>query len=94
MTFYKRIVSLERVNMKGSVEYCLFKVNLGVGGHPSVTDEVDDPFFAFIWGKVEAGREVAFGKIRESVLFLSTVQITRMKRTRYRSADECGSTPH
>jgi hypothetical protein len=93
MTFYRKIVSLERVNMKGSVE-CLFKVDLGVGGHPSVTDEVDDPFFAFVWGKVEAGREVAFGKIRGSVLFLSTVQITRMKRTRCQSADECGSTPH
>jgi hypothetical protein len=94
MTFYRRIVSMERVGMKGSVESCLFKVDLGVRGHPSVADEVDDPFFAFIRSKVEAGREVAFGKIKGSVLFLSTSQITRMKRTRCRFADECGSTPH
>jgi hypothetical protein len=38
---------------------CLFEVDLGVGSHPSVADEVDDPFLAFIWGKVETGREVA-----------------------------------
>ena len=62
--------------MKKSVEQCLFKVNLHVGGHPSVTDEVDDPIFAFIWGKVQMGGKVAFGKVRGSVLFLSTVQIT------------------
>jgi hypothetical protein len=70
MTFYKRIVSLERVNMKGSVEQCLFKVNLLVG-HPSVTDEVDDPIFAFIWGKVQVGREVTFGKIKGGLFSFS-----------------------
>lgn len=94
MTFYRRIVSLERVDIKGRVEQCLFKVNLGIGGHPSVADEVDDPFFAFIWGKVEAGREVALGEMRGSVVFLSTLQITRTKHTQCRSSDECGSTPH
>jgi len=62
MTFYRKIVSLEKVDMKGNAEYCLFKVDFGVGGHPSVADEVDNPFFAFVWGKVEAGREVALGK--------------------------------
>jgi len=94
MTFYRRTVSLERVDMKGSVKQCLFKVDLGVGGHPSVADEVDDPFFAFIWGEVEAGREVALRRIRRSALSLPTLHITRMKRTRCRSADECGNTPH
>ena len=38
----------------------LFKVDFGIGGHPRVADEVDDPFLALVWGKVEACGEIAF----------------------------------
>ena len=66
--------------MKKSVEQCLFKVNLHVGGHPSVTDEVDDPIFAFIWGKVQMGGKVAFGK-NKRVSSLSLYRTDHMNET-------------
>ena len=46
----------------GGTKKYLFEIDLGVGGHPSVADEVDDPFLAFIRGKVETGRKVALWK--------------------------------
>jgi hypothetical protein len=49
---------------------CLFKVNLGIGRHPSVADEVHDPFLAFIRRKVETGRKVALQKKRVNYLSL------------------------
>ena len=63
MTFCTKDYQSKKVVMReeGQKKY-LFEIDLGVGGHPSVADEVDDPFLAFIRGKVETGRKVALRK--------------------------------
>ena len=37
----------------------LFKIDFGVGAHSGLTNEVDNPFFAYISGEVETVREIA-----------------------------------
>ena len=60
MTFCRTVRPNGRWQRGRTIFVYLFKVDLGVSGHPCVADEVDDPFLAFVWGEVEACREVAF----------------------------------
>jgi len=64
-----------------------YKVNFSVGAHFSLSDEVDDPFLAFLW-KVEE-----FGKVAEKRYWIPHKENTN-PLTRYRSFDECDNTPH